>query len=103
MKSSHLTHGAWSLAALGTFGLGLLLAKPSGSRNDTDSKNLLTVRSGNVSGTAGDAAGLSAKSAGAGSDRTATTSRPALLTPDQIEALAKEALSDPNPLTRNLA
>jgi hypothetical protein len=103
MKSSHLTHGAWSLAALGTFGLGLLLAKPSGSRNDTDSKNLLTVRSGNVSGTAGDAAGLSAKPAGAGSDRTATTSRPALLTPDQIEALAKEALSDPNPLTRNLA
>ena len=101
MKSSLLTHSAWSVAALGTFALGYGLAKPSGSENGPGSNRSLTVREGASAMAPGGP--LSAKSAEAASATDAITSRPASLTPSQIDVLAKEAFTDPNPLTRSRA
>ena len=101
MKSSLLTHSVWSVAALGTFALGYLLAKPSGSENGPGSKRSLTVSDGTAALAPGGP--LSVKSAEASSAAVAVAARATPLTPSQIDVLAKDAFTDPNPLTRSRA
>jgi len=101
MKSSLLTHSAWSVAALGTFALGYALAKPSGSENGPGSNRSLTVRDGTAALAPGGP--LSVKSTEASSAAIAVASRTTPLTAGQIDLLAKEAFTDPNPLIRSRA
>ncbi len=104
MKSSLLTHSAWSCAALGTFALGYLIAKPSDSENASDANRSLTVRNGGMAAASNPSPPGSARTAGLGTaGNPGATARPVPLSPAALEALAKEALSDPNPLTRSLA
>jgi hypothetical protein len=104
MKSAFLTHGVWSCAAVGTFALGYLIAKPSDSGNDSSANRSLTVRNGNMAGASNPTAPGAARTAGLGTaGNPGAAARPAPLSPAVLEALAKEALSDPNPLTRSLA
>lgn len=104
MKFSLIPHGAWSLAALGTFALGYRMAPPSESDTATAAVRTLTVREGSVPG-GGIRSPLGHQSASGSTTGSAATAtgRPVLSDPRQIEALTQEALNDPNPLTRNAA
>jgi len=102
-----LVHALWALIAASTFGGGFFLASRR-SPQPADAAPTAALGSPLLS-----APGLSAlPSAGFAKNPDAEAAdragaiRPLdgePLTPDQIEGLAKEALSDPNPLTRNLA
>jgi hypothetical protein len=103
MKASLLTHSAWSFAALGTFALGYVLAKPSGSSDPSGAGRILTVREDAATLAKNSPLGAAPSSATGSGPAGAATSRMAPLSPEALEALAKEAFSDPNPLTRSLA
>jgi hypothetical protein len=107
MKQATLIHAAWGLVALSTFAGGFFFAgqrapqpEDQGS-SPASGSTLLSPSSLSALPSAG-----SEKKAEGGEATDAL--RAAILagkdlTPDQIQALAKEALNDPNPLNRNLA
>lgn len=104
MKSAALTHSVWTLAAAGTFALGYALARPSLAGKAGAEHRTLTFQTSPVE------AALKASPLGTGSpaaqadaSRDTSASRTVLDSPEAIEALAQEAFSDPNPLTRSLA
>ena len=105
MNPSLITHGAWSFAALGTFALGYVLAKPAGPDGSTGTTRSLTVSGGQAAVSKSSPLGAR-QAAGTGADTAAegaSGSRAGSLTPEAIDALAKDAFCDPNPLTRSLA
>ncbi len=104
MKPTLLTHGAWGLAAAGTFALGYLLAKPSSPDPSAAGNRTLTVGTNAVAVAAKASPLGTGKASGTDAEGSpALAPRKILLSPAALEALAKEAFSDPNPLTRSLA
>ena len=101
MKSSFLTHSAWSFAALGTFALGYVLAKPANSESGPGSNHSLIVSKGTPGLVPGGP--LSVNATEATSAAAAIVARANPLTPTQIDVLARDAFTDPNPLTRSRA
>jgi hypothetical protein len=102
MKSPLLTHSVWSLAALGTFAVGYFLARPSSSSTARDNNRSLTVQT-SLPGSPGNPLPSPGKTGPEAAALAAAARLAALATPEAIDALTKEALNDPNPLTRNLA
>jgi hypothetical protein len=98
-------HGAWSLTAVGTFALGFLLAKPTESEIDAKAATQ-TITIAGTSGQSGSVLSMPGHRQPGGlitAAESSTNRRQVLLDPKEIDALAKEALNDPNPLTRNAA
>ena len=103
MKISLIPHGAWCLTALGTFALGYTMAPP-GSNPAGSSTRSLTLTEGSLPGTAPRSPlGKNPNHDSNAGNSTSATSRHLLTDPGQIDALAKDALNDPNPITRNAA
>ncbi|MDB6135110.1 MAG: hypothetical protein JWM59_3353 [Verrucomicrobiales bacterium] len=97
------THALWTLFAAGTFVFGYYLARSQ--QPDTTASNSLTALRMQAQSDALNPRGLPGGAqkdgkAGGGENQAALK---AILTKAQLEKLSKDAFSDPNPLTRNLA
>ena len=105
MNPSLITHSAWSLAALGTFALGYVLAKPAGPDGASGTTRSLTVNGGLAA--VSKSSPLGARQADTTQAETtaggASGPRTVSLSPEAMDSLAKDAFRDPNPLTRSLA
>ena len=103
MNRSNQIHAAWGLVALSTFAFGLHLAGSRKSEHSpqhdlTAMRPLLEAPSQTPPGSMARKLPPEAR----GNEATSPSSlRP--MTTEQLEAMAKQALNDPNPLTRNLA
>lgn len=103
MKFSLIPHGAWSLTALATFALGYVLAKSSNSDSAAAGARMVQV-AGGIGLTDGRSTPEKVRLGSSHIAATVSATKPQmLLDPKEIDALAKEALNDPNPLTRNAA
>lgn len=103
MKKAYLTHGIWIAVALGAYAIGNLTSKSSSDmkivENARSERTLLTVQNAQTS---------RGKTAGAGANDVSPIGelfniKSGMLKDFEIEAAAKEAFSDPNPLKRQLA
>jgi hypothetical protein len=104
MIRQHAIHATWFLAALGAYGLGALNRGPSSASASREGANVVALapppapilnRGGAEDGGRGD------RAAGEGGGPVAGVRVP--LGPRDIEAVAREAFNDPNPVKRQLA
>jgi hypothetical protein len=104
MKRSVLTHTGWSLAALVTFALGYQLA--NSGHADPSSASARSVAAQRLAEQENQKSKVrqtkAAEEAAAAAEAAGQLSLPPL-TAQQIEDLARDAFTDPNPLTRNQA
>ncbi len=105
MKSSHITHFVWGIGAVAAFALGTQFARRETARAAAARLGLAGLSA--AGGAAADGEGAVNRPLKPAVASAADAAHGALaggpLTPRQIEELAKDAFTDPNPLTRNTA
>lgn len=102
MKRPLLVHSAWCLGALGTFALGFHFAQQQAAETTAMARSNV-ARQLEETTRAQQKAAARAKESEAQTAAAKTAQEGMSLTAKEIEALAKDAFTDPNPITRNQA
>lgn len=109
MKKTTVIHGTWCAVAMATFGMGHYFSNRSGGALPAQSADSRTLFSTRVMQSGGGiaAGGGKVEEGGSGAARPASGATSAFaagpLLDNEIEAVAKDAFTDPNPLKRQLA